>query len=95
MIFSDFRFFDSGGSDGGSGCCVGRDPRGEAPWATRVLRDRFPFVWKSKIDIFEQILRKSEVTTNVQAPNTVNRVKSTKISKYEIFDFPKLAPERS
>ena len=77
-------------------------PTGEAPWATRVLRDRFPFVWKSKIIILGQILRKSEVTTNVQALNSAKGRKgkygpnlTTKISKSEIFDFPKLAPERS
>ena len=32
----------------------------------RVLRVRFPREWKSKVDIFEEILQKSEVTTNGQ-----------------------------
>ena len=86
MIFGDFSGF--GGFWWCSECCVSRDQQGRPPGPPRDLWARFPFVWKSKIDIFGQIQRKSEVTTNVQALNTAKAKEGQIRSKshYENFE---------
>ena len=56
MIFHDFRGFCRY-----SGFCDSRDQRGRPAGPPRALRVRFLLEWKSKIDIFGEILWKSEV----------------------------------
>ena len=73
-----------------SGSCVDRELRGRLPGPPRVLRVRFSLEWKSKNSIFMKILAQLRARKGKYGPNL-----TTKISKSEILDFSKLAPERS
>ena len=59
------------GVSGGAVGFVSAENNGGGPLGPpRVLRVRFPLEWKSKIDIFGEVLQKSEGTANGQTPST-------------------------